>query len=105
MNKIISLGENRKQRGLTEKGFEETRLLCLCRVVWEGFIDATGSTQPGEELRKDARYPGWGLLCQKNRKEGHVVGLWSGMGRGIRETGRGQILWSCGPIEGIWILF
>lgn len=39
-----------------------------------------GRNQPSEELRKDTRYPGWGVLCQKNRKEGHVMGFWSGRG-------------------------
>lgn len=54
MIKIISVDEKRKQRGW-QKGFEETRLLGLRRVVWEASLKSQhhGRNQPGEEPRKD----------------------------------------------------
>lgn len=75
MKKVISVGDRRKQRGLTEKGFEKTRLLCLHGVVWEGFFDTMGRNQPGEELRKDIQISRVGFVCQRNRKEGQCDGI------------------------------
>lgn len=62
-----------------------------------------GGSQLGEELRK---YIQVGFaVSEEQKKMANMMGSWTGMGRGIRETGRGQILWGCGPAEEIWILF
>lgn len=59
----------KESRGNTEKGFEETRLLYLHRVAWEGFLDTMGGNQWSEDLREDSQTSCMGFAVSEGQKK------------------------------------
>lgn len=69
--------------GDRKKGFEETRLLCLHRVVWEALLKSWKHGREASLVKNQGRlprFPEWGLLCQNNRKEDPRDGILVGDG-------------------------